>query len=157
MNEILNRRDFTSLTSSGFCGVLTSALLGSGHAAGPERDPAEKRLVLLGLNALARAHELNYFADGHRGASLVSAHLMCVENNMDAEATARSSPLFDLNWASTPLCKPFPEEEPAPSKINKIGLALADGSGVLREVGHNAIFAMMAIKGFRLLRGAATP
>lgn len=153
----LTRREFASLSSAGLCSVLTGAVLQRGHAAGPESDPAEKRLVMLGLNALARAHEMNYFTDGHRGASLVSAHLMCVDNQMDETATARIAQLFDLNWASSPLCKPFPEEEPDPSQIDKIGLALADGRGVLREVGHNAIFAMLAIKGFRMLPSAATP
>jgi hypothetical protein len=82
---------------------------------------------------------------------------MCVNNGLDEQATARIAELFDLNWASKPLCKPFPEAEPDPSQIDRIGLALADGKGVLREVGHDAIFAMLAIKGFRLLPSAATP
>ena len=141
MKEDLNRRDFTLRTSSGACGLLTGAVLGRGRSAGQDHDPAEKRLVLLGLNALARAHEMKYFADGHRGASLVSAHLMCVDNELDEQATARITELFDLNWASKPLCEPFPEAEPDPEQVEKIGLALADGNGVLREVGHNAIFA----------------
>ena len=157
INGHLSRREFASLSSAGFCGLLTNSLLQNGHAAGPESDPAEKRLMLLGLNALARAHEMNYFTDGHRGASLVSAHLMCVDNKLDDKATARITELFDLNWAPSPLCKPFPDEEPNPALIDKIGLALADGKGVLREVGHNAIFAMHAIKGFRMLPSAATP
>ena len=157
MDENFTRREFTSLSSAGFCGLLTSSWIESGHAAEEKHDPAEKRLVLLGLNALARAHEMNYFTDGHRGASLVSAHLMCVDNKLDDKTTARITELFDLNWAPSPLCKPFPEEEPDPALIDKIGLALADGKGVLREVGHNAIFAMLAIKGFRMLPSAATP
>lgn len=157
INDHLSRRKFTALSSAGFCGLLTRSLIESGHAAEEQHDPAEKRLMLLGLNALARAHEMNYFTDGHRGASLVSAHLMCVDNKLDDKATARITELFDLNWASSPLCKPFPEEEPDPALISKIGLALADGTGVLREVGHNAIFAMHAIKGFRMLPSAATP
>lgn len=157
MKENLNRREFTWWTSSGVCGLLTGTLCDGGHAVGQERDPSDKRLVLLGLNALARAHEMNYFADGHRGASLVSAHLLCEENNMDEQATARITELFDLNWAPTALCKPFPEAGPDPEQIKKIGVALAEGGGVLREVGHNAIFAMLAIKGFRMLPSAATP
>ncbi|MDI1315039.1 hypothetical protein [Prosthecobacter sp.] len=152
-----SRREFAALSSSGLCSVLTGTVLQGGKAADGEHDPAEKRLVLLGLNALSRAHEMNYFTDGHRGASLVSAHLMCVDNQMDDKATARIAQLFDLNWASSPLCKPFPEEAPDPALISKIGLALAGGQGVLREVGHNAIFAMLAIKGFRMLPSAATP
>lgn len=157
MEKNLDRRAFTWKTSSGLCGLLNGALVSTGRTADPEQDPSDKRLVLLGLNALARAHEMNYFADGHRGAALVSAHLMCVDNGLDEGATARISELFELNWASKPLCQPFPEAEPDPSQIDRIGLALADGKGVLREVGHDAIFAMLAIKGFRQLPSAATP
>ncbi|MCH5376476.1 MAG: hypothetical protein JJ992_21105, partial [Planctomycetes bacterium] len=42
-------------------------------------------------------------------------------------------------------------------QIDKIGAALVDGGEVLRQVGHNAIFAMLAIKAFRMLPDAATP
>jgi hypothetical protein len=125
--------------------------------AAENRDLTDKRLLLLGLNALARAHKLDYFADGHRGASLVAAHLMCVENSFDDRASSRIIKLFDLNWGSQPLCKPFPDEVPEPAKVEKIGTALLEGGEVLRQVGHNAIFAMLAIKAFRQFPGAATP
>jgi hypothetical protein len=147
MNNNLNRRDFAKRTSAGVCGLLTGTLLGGGLEAGQDQDTPSKRLVLLGLNALARAHELDYFADGHRGASLVAAHLLCVENKLDERTTSRIVELFDLNWASSGLCKPFPDTESAPAQIDKIGVALAEGGEVLRQVGHNAIFAM-AIKAF---------
>jgi hypothetical protein len=81
MNKNLDRRDFEKRASVGVGGLLTGALLGSGHSAGQGRDMSDKRLVLLGLNALARAHESDYFADGHRGAGMVAAHLLCVDNN----------------------------------------------------------------------------
>ena len=118
---------------------------------------SDKRLVLLGLNALARAHELDYFADGHRGAGMVAAHLLCVDNDLDERATSRIVELVDLNWASSALCKPFPDAEPEPARIDEIGVALAEGGEVLRQVGHNAIFAMLAIKAFRMMPSAATP
>jgi hypothetical protein len=126
-------------------------------AAAADRDPAQMRLLLLGLNGLARAHEMSYFTDGHRAASLVAAHLLCEENNLPDAARMRIEQLFDLNWGSTALCKPFPEEEPAPDQVKKIGEALTEADGSLREVGHNAIFAMHAIKAFRMLPSAATP
>jgi hypothetical protein len=100
---------------------------------------------------------LDYFADGHRGASMVAAHLMSVDNDLDKRATARIVELFDRNWASSALCQPFPDAEPEPASIARIGVALAEGGEVLRQVGHNAIFAMLAIKAFRLLPSAATP
>lgn len=157
MNENLNRREFTWLASSGVCGLLGGPGAAAGPAAGREHDPADMRLVLLGLNAMARARELNYFTDGHRGASLIAAHLLIGENGLPDQSRARIERLFDANWASKPLCRPFPEATPDPAQLRKIGLALAEGRGQLREVGHNAIFAMLAIKGFRMLPSAATP
>ncbi len=117
----------------------------------------DRRLVLLGLNALARAHGFDYFVDGHRGAGIVAAHLLCDENDLDEQATSRIGELVDLNWASSPLCRSFPDAEADPAGIEKIGAALAKGGDVLRQVGHNVIFAMLAIKAFRLLPSAATP
>jgi hypothetical protein len=130
---------------------------GNGTAVAEIPDVTDKRLVLLGLNALARAHQLDYFVDGHRGASLVAAHFLCVENALDDRAAARIVKLFDMNWGSQPLCEPFHDEMPEPASVQKIGDALLEGGDVLREVGHNAIFAMLAIKAFRLVPSAATP
>lgn len=156
-NPPWNRREFTWLASSGVCGLFGPGAFAAGPEAGREHDPAEQRLVLLGLNALARAHQGSYFSDGHRGASLISAHLLIEENKLPGVARTRIERLFDANWAASPLCRTFPEAEPDPSQVRKIGEALAEGRGHLREVGHNAIFAMLAIKGFRMLPSAATP
>ncbi len=154
MNHRIDRRGFAWQTSATIGGLLTAGLQ---SVAARDRNPSNKPLVLLGVNALARAHELDYFADGHRGASMVAAHLLCVDNQLDERATTRIEELFDLNWGSTDLCKPFPEEDPQPERIREIGVALAEGGEVLRQVGHNAIFAMLSIKAFRLLPSAATP
>jgi hypothetical protein len=156
MESNLNRRDFARQTSVGVAGLMANSLLGGARAADPPQDDSGNRLVLLGLNALARAPALSYFNDGHRGAALVAAQQMCLENELDQAATARIVELFNLNWAKTPLCESFPEADPNPAQINRIGEALAEGGDVLREVGHNAIFAMLAIKAFRLLPSAAT-
>jgi hypothetical protein len=138
MNKSLDRREFAAGSAALAAGLL---LGGDRPARAEERALSEKRLVRLGINALARAPEMNYFADGHRGAAMVSAHIMCVDNKFDDAAAARIVELFDLNWAPSKLCKPF----------------LAEGSGVLRQVGHDAIFAMLAIKAFRMLPETATP
>ena len=153
----INRRQFTKLASSGVGGLITSSLVNSPASFAQDRDPSSRRLVLLGLNALARAHEMDYFTDGHRGAAFFAAHLLCVENDLDEEATARIVRLFELNWASTALCRPFPNTEPNLDQVAKIGERLSEGGSVLRQVGHDAIFAMLAIKAFRMLPEAATP
>jgi len=153
MDNRLDRRRFT-IGSAALLGGL--CLNRNERAAAEVRSLTEKRLVLLGINALARAPEMNYFADGHRGASMVSAHLMCVDNDFDDAAANRIVELFDLNWAPSKLCQPFPEGDPVRDAAERVGKTLAEGGGVLREVGHDAIFAMLAIKAFRMLPGSAT-
>lgn len=154
---MIDRRTFNGRAAAAIGGLASIPMLVDGQAFGAEQDPAEKRLVLLGLNALARAHEMNYFADGHRGGALVSAHLLCRENGLSEPARSRIEQLFDLNWGKARLCRPFPEADPAPEQVRRIGVALAEGGPALRQVGHDAIFAMLAIKGFRMLPEAATP
>ncbi len=154
MNNTVNRREF----GGGSAAFLGGLLLDSSHnAPAEERSLAEKRLVLLGINALARAPEMNYFADGHRGAAMISAHIMCVDNNFDDAAATRIVELFNLNWAPSKLCKPFLPGDSVEDATEQVGKALVEGSGVLRQVGHDAIFAMLAIKAFRMLPETATP
>lgn len=117
---------------------------------------SDKRLIRLGLNALARAPRMKYFADGHRGAALISAHFLCANNNFEEATTERIVELFNLNWAKSPLCVDFPEGDRVENATEQIGLCLADGKGVLREVGHDAIFAMHAIKAFHMMPELAT-
>jgi hypothetical protein len=151
---MLDRRQFAAC-----CAALLSKLALSGHRVALAEVPglAQKRLVLQGINALARSPEMNYFTDGHRGAAMISAHLMCVDNEFDDAAAARIIQLFDLNWAPTKLCEPFPEGDPVDDAAEQVGKALAESGGVLREVGHDAIFAMHAIKAFRMMPETATP
>jgi hypothetical protein len=88
---------------------------------------------------------------------MVAAHLFCKDNNLSAMVRTRIEELVDLNWSRTSLCAGFPDEEPRPERIHEISLALIEGAETLREVGHNAIFAMLATKGFHLAPKAATP
>ncbi len=153
MNSIIDRRRFVLNSAALFGGIACCR-----HSLCLAEEPSltEKRLVLLGVNALARAPEMSYFADGHRGAAMISAHMMCVDNDFDDAAASRIVRLFDLNWAPTKLCNPFPEGDPVDDAVDQVGKALAEGGGVLREVGHDAIFAMHAMKAFRMLPESAT-
>ncbi len=157
MDHGMDRRDFAKRSSAVVGGLMTGAMWGgeSAHADVPDID--DKRLVILGLNGLARAHQFDYFTDGHRAASMVTAHLLCVENQMDDPAQSRIVEILDHNWANKPLCEDFPEADPVPERIKEIGLALADRGETLLQVGHNAIFAMLAIKALRMVPSAATP
>ena len=154
MKHTLDRRNF----AAGSAAIAAGLLLNGNHTtSATEPSVKEKRLVQLGINALARAPEMNYFADGHRGAAMISAHMMCVDNKLDDAAAGRIVELFNLNWAKKKLCEPFPAGDPVKDATESVGKALAEGGGVLREVGHDAIFAMHAIKAFRMLPQTATP
>ena len=83
---ICDRREFAVGSAAFAAGLL---LNGNSTTSAEERALTKKRLVLLGINALARSPEMNYFADGHRGASMISAHLMCVNNKLDDAAAGR--------------------------------------------------------------------
>ena len=37
----------------------------------------DRKYLMHGLDALGRAHGLDYFRDGHRGAAIVSAYFLC--------------------------------------------------------------------------------
>ncbi|APZ93193.1 hypothetical protein [Fuerstiella marisgermanici] len=87
---------------------------------------------------------------------MISAHLMCVDNNFKPPARSRIAELFRLNWGQSSLCAAFPEDDQVQDAVDRVGQSLAQGGGVLREVGHDAIFAMHAIKGFRMLPATAT-
>lgn len=154
MKDEINRREFVLGTAACISGL---SVLGAGHVQAEQVALTQKRLVNLGINALARAPDMSYFADGHRGAAMISAHMMCVDNDLEDGAVARIVELFDVNWASSKLCGPFPDADPVADAVAQVGRTLAEGSGTLREVGHDAIFAMHAMKAFRMLPETATP
>lgn len=157
MRDKLNRRGFAKRSATAIGGLIAGASLSTGECAEDENPDVAVDLLKRGLNAFARAADKNYFADGHRAAAMVSAHFLCVDNHLDQRATSRIRQLVERNWAKTPLCRSFPGEEPAPKQIAKIGEALAERGEILLQVGHNAIFAMLAIKAFRAVPRAATP
>lgn len=157
MDSSYDRRELGRRFSGALGGLAVGALCGHGQAGADNTDKSSGRLLLLGLNGLARAHKFDYFADGHRAASMVAAYLMCRNNRVDQAAEPRIAELFDLNWAPSPLCEPFPEEDAQPQRIAEIGNTLAERGDTLLQVGHNAIFAMLATKALKMVPAAATP
>ena len=158
MDHDIGRRDFGKRTAVVLGGLLTGLPAVGATTPRQDRDRSDTRLVLLGLNALARAHQLDYFADGHRGASMVAAHFLCVDNNLDEQATVANRRSCSTSTGPRRRCA-SPSRTPSPSRRGSTRSAphLAEGGEVLRQVGHNAIFAMLAIKAFRMIPGAATP
>jgi len=125
---------------------------------GPPRGSIlDDHYLVLGLNAMARAHEMNYFADGHKGAAIVASHYLCRESDVGSGVPEVLTDMLDEHWAQGALCAPFPEQEPDPALIDRVVAASARTIGQLRGVGHNVIFASLALKAFRDVPQAVTP
>lgn len=148
----MHRRTLARLSLGGL------TLIGSrAKATSADESIQAPSLPHLGANALARAADRSYFADGHRGAALVAADVLITQTNLSDEGSARIRHLLEQNWAATELCKDFPVEDPVTDPSRVVGLTLAEGGSNLREVGHDVIFAMHAMHVFRTHPHLATP
>ena len=117
----------------------------------------DDRYLLRGLDAMSRAHETDYFADGHRGAAILAAYYLCREVEMEAGAADRIRAAIDAHWTHTPLCAPLPDEAPEPGGVRRIVDALQANLAGLRQAGHNVILPALALKALKQLPHAATP
>lgn len=113
--------------------------------------------LLRGLNALSRAYQTNYFADGHRGAAIIAATYLCREAGVEEGVADTVRAMIDAHWTYTDLCAPFPREVPDPVQIDRILRALEQSMIGLRQAGHNVILPSLALKAFRQLPEAVTP
>ena len=68
----------------------------------------------LGLNALGRATDLDYFADGHRSGAIISGCCLCREEPVDEGVGDAIAQGIDSLWVGTPLCADFPNEQDDP-------------------------------------------
>lgn len=117
----------------------------------------DTRYLTLGLDALSRAEQRDYFADGHLGASVIAAYLLCRENDLDARTRSAIETRIDRDllvdqW----LFAPTPDQAPERSLEAELLDALSPGIDDLREVGHNVIFTVAALEAFRHEPGAVT-
>lgn len=106
-----------------------------------------REYLSLGLNAMARAHETNYFAAGHQAGAILSACFFAQEVDLEPGVVESLRSMIDRDWAGTPLCEPLPEA-PAPHGVAPILDALRDNSTKLRQAGHNVILPTLALKAF---------
>jgi hypothetical protein len=110
-----------------------------------------------GLDALARAHGRDsYFADGHRAGAVIAAYFMCHEQRFSPAADAAVVEWLDSHLEHDDLFATAPVEDDRLACVAPISEALRESGPVLREVGHNVIFASLALKAFRALPAAAT-
>jgi hypothetical protein len=117
----------------------------------------EDEYLLRGLDALCRAHETDYFADGHRGAAVIAATFFCREVDLEPGVVGLIRARIDQHWTHTDLCAPFPREAPQPTQIGRIVDSLSRSMVGLRQAGHNVILPSLALKAFRQLPEAITP
>jgi hypothetical protein len=125
-----------------------------------------------GLCALARAHRANTMT-GHLGAALIAGYLFSHEHpeldplvhagigaELDRIAAGEEAIWFDADEAGVTipgLFESFPEERSRPSLVPAITHALTQNIDVLRESGHNVIFAALAIRALQTRPEYATP
>jgi hypothetical protein len=117
----------------------------------------DQSYLLRGIDALSRAHEFNYFADGHRGGAIVSAYYFCREEKVEPAAQDIIAALIDEHWADTPLCAPFAKEAVDPTGVERIVAHVERSLDDLRQVGHNVILSALALKAFAEIPEALTP
>ena len=117
----------------------------------------EKKILTDGINALSRAHTLNYFVDGHRGGAIISGVYLCQENSVEAGVPKAIGKILEERWVNSALCAAFPQENVDPTLLQKILYSLEQSASVLREAGHNVILPTLALKAFRMVPGAVTP
>lgn len=117
----------------------------------------DNRHLLLGLNALSRAHTLEYFADGHRGGAIISGVYLSRAHGAEPGVADCIATIIDEQWADTALCAPFASEDPNPSLLTQLTTALGENLTGLREAGHNVILPTLALKALRELPDAITP
>ena len=113
--------------------------------------------LVLGLNALSRAHTSDYFADSHRGAAMIAAYYLCQRQDIEPGAARIIAEKVEASWSGSPLFAPFPEEPSNPALTGRITQALAAGTDRLRQAGHNVIFPALALKAMAEVPEAVTP
>lgn len=117
----------------------------------------DERYLIRGIDALCRAHETDYFVDGHKGAAIISAWFLCCENEVEEGVPEIVADMLDEHWVHTPLCVPFPDEQADEGLLNSVATALDENIGPLRQAGHNVIFPALALKAFAQGPETVTP
>jgi hypothetical protein len=117
----------------------------------------DERYLLIGLDALSRAHTSDFFNNGHRAASVIAAYYLCHENRLSEPAQKALQQHLDVGLAADDFFDDAPDVgNDGIMSVTPILDTLAAGIGDLRVVGHNVIFAAAALKAFDDLPQART-
>lgn len=117
----------------------------------------DESYLLKGLNGLCRAHAFDYFADGHRGASVIAAFYLCREHEVEPGVPEAISSMIDENWGGAELFADFPDEPADQALAERIASSMAAQVTGLCQAGHDVILPSLALKAFHDLPTAATP
>ena len=116
------------------------------------------RYLASGLAALARVRDRHWNA-GHYGAAVLAAYFFAEEQRLDAAATAALAEQLDRLIARHPelFAARAPGHAPDWGKVAALVEALKRTIGELHAIGHNVIFATLALKAVARRPELATP
>lgn len=117
----------------------------------------DERYLEIGLDALSRAAERDFFSDGHRGAAVIAAYYLCKEQKLENATQEVIADSLDGDLKSKSLFEPSPEESGTPELVRDIVNTLGKNIKVFKMVGHDVIFSSAALKAFHQMPGAITP
>lgn len=66
--------------------------------------------LIMGIDGLSRAHEGNYFNDGHLAASVIAARYFCDDNSCGAEVQNSIRYRIEHDLKDDVLLRPAPDE-----------------------------------------------
>jgi hypothetical protein len=113
--------------------------------------------LLHGLNAMSRAHEADYFKNGHLAGAVISAYYLCRDRDVEDGVADILATRMSQDWLSSPLFAPVPDEPAEPALVSRIVEVMRDHIAGVRQVGHNVILPTLALKAFQDVPEAVTP
>ena len=146
-----------------------AALLAEGTALGraeaDEKTPAAEPEtpggsdLLLGLDGMSRVTDPGNhpFLDGHRAAAVMASVFFCREQKLDEPTQVEIRKIVKARLLKSAIYQPRPKEAADPALVEGLVKDLDAGIDVLRQSGHNIIFANLALKALRDMPEAATP
>lgn len=133
----------------------------------------DHRYLVAGLRGLGNAPRAGTTMAGHLGAAVVAGYFIgedhadldpevtaAIESELDRVIAGEESIWFDpakAGMTAAELFAPLPEEAPGEPAADSLADALANNIGSLRQSGHNAIFASIALRALRDHPDLATP
>lgn len=117
----------------------------------------DRKHLIRGFNALCRAHESDFFFDGHKGGALISATCFLREAKPEKSVGTLLEKKIDAAWGANKLFAAFPKEAPEPARIERVKGRLQAQCCTLRQAAHNWILTALALRVLHEIPSLATP